>query len=120
MPVRKSLLHLITIGLLESLFSGGNDSSTLPVDEFRVDASGKQIGSLRRVTLPFLQPPEAPQSDVASKRGGWLNRFRAWLRRRVNAGGWRLDWQTAGPAAIDPRVRLAAALFCIQIEERYR
>jgi hypothetical protein len=120
MPVRKSVFHLITIGLLDSLLSGGNDSSTLPVDEFRVDANGMQIGSLRRVTLPFLQPADAPQSNVASKRGGRLNRIRSWLRRRVNSGGWRLDWQTAGHGAIDPRVRLAAALFCIQIEERYR
>jgi hypothetical protein len=119
-PVRKSLFHLITIGLLDSLLSGGNDSSARPVDEFRIDAHGTQIGSLRRVTLPFLQPADDPQSDLALKRRGWINRFRAWLRRRVNSGGWRLDWQTTGHADIDPRVRLSAALFCIQIEERYR
>ena len=119
-PFRKSLLHLITIGLLESLFSGGNNSSSLPVDEFRVDANGTQIGSLRRVTLPFSRPANAPGSDAASKRSGWWNRFRSRLARRFDSRGWLLDWQTAGAATMDPRVRLSAALFCIQIEERYQ
>jgi hypothetical protein len=120
MPVRKSLLHLFTISLLESLLSGGSDASSLPVDEFKIEANGINVGSLRRVTLPFLQAADPAQPAAASTCGGWLNRIRSRLRKHSRPSGWLLDYSASDPGTIDPRVRLTAALFCIQIEERYQ
>ena len=94
-------------------------SSTLSVDEFLVEADGLKFGTLRRVRLPFSPQAEAIETTQGSWLQRWLRRFRSAMRRRLDSGGWQLDFSDDATGVVDPRVRLAAALFRIQIEERY-
>lgn len=119
MPLRKSFVHLFCVGVLNVIFSGADDSSALPADEFRVQAKGLKVGTLRRVKLPFPLPGETAEAVPRSwwKRG--LYRFRSAVRKGFGSGGWELDFTADEAGLLDPRLRLASALLRIQIEERY-
>ena len=118
-PLRKSLVQSLFVGLLSLVFSQGNEASTLPVDEFRVETNGLAIGTLRRVRLPFSPQAEAVETTNVTRLQRWFRRFRSAIRNRLDSGGWQLDFSADETGIMDPRVRLAAALFRIQIEERY-
>jgi hypothetical protein len=120
MPLRKSLTQWFFIGILDAILSGGGDSSTIAVDEFRVEVRGTKVGALRRVRLPFLSQQEPPETANRTWLRLWLGRIRSGVRRHFNSGGWQLDFTDDASGILDPRVRLAAAMFRIQIEERYR
>ncbi len=118
-PLKKSMLHLFTLGFLDLLFSQGEDSFALLVNHFRVEAGVMEIGSLRRERLPFSIKPGAEEVRDASGPRRWIGWIRSVLRNRWDSRGWLIDFSADGACVLDPRVRVAAALFRIQIEERY-
>jgi hypothetical protein len=67
----------------------------------------------------FSPKTETIESTAGPPLNQWFRRFRSALRNRSDSGGWLLDFSPEGTGIIDPRVRLAAALLRIQIEERY-
>lgn len=117
-PLRRSAFQLFMTAVLSVMFAT-NDSSPLPVEEFRVEADRVTIGRLRRARLPFSTKPETMETADGGPLKTWLGRFRSAARNRLDAGGWLLDFSVDEGGAMDPRVRLAAALLRIQIEERY-
>jgi len=119
-PAKRYFLQLFFIGALNMLFGQSDDPSTLSVDEYRLEAGGREIGLLRRAKLPFLRQsnPDALQSKTGWRR--WLGRLRLSIRKRFEGGGWLLDFSADTNRLLDSRVRIAAALFRIQIESRYR
>jgi len=119
MPVRKSLFRSLISGVLDSILSGGEDASSVPIDEFRVDAGNMRIGTLRRMPLPFTPAETGPTARKPAQGRGWLRWLRSRLTKTFPPRGWLLDYSDDREGRMDPRVRLAAALFRIQIEERY-
>jgi hypothetical protein len=109
----------VVIGLLDSILTQGESSGTIPADEFRVEAGHQEIGILRRTTLPFLQTKEPTNTAASSWWKRLFGRLRKKLARRFNSSGWKLDFTMDHSRMLDPRIRLAAALFRIHIERRY-
>ncbi len=119
MPLRESLLQLLFLGFFKFFFSQGEDSSALPVDQFLVKVGRVEIGRLRRVRLPFSTKLRAGEGRDAGWLRKWITWFRSAIRKGLNSGGWLVDFSADEAGLMDRRVRLAAALLQIQIEERY-
>jgi hypothetical protein len=115
----KSLLEMIFLGTASLLFPQSTDTASLTTEQFRLEAGGHTVGSVRRVRLPFSPEPEA--DAVAGRKGWrrWLFRVRAAARAHLGGSGWQLDFSGSESGVLDERVLWAAALLHIQIAERY-
>jgi hypothetical protein len=112
-------------GLVEAVadaFMSGGDGSTHyrspDVLQLHVGQVGRELGGVfRRVRLPFTLPGRSKNFAPAK----FLQRFlpagaQTALENIVEPHGWRLDFSTAAAAKIEPRLRVAAAVFRIELE----
>lgn len=117
-PLRKQAFQSIVVGVADAILSEGSDSGC-STDAFQIEADKREIGTLRRTKLPFLQVTEPRNKHSGTGLFRWLSKLRFVIRKSIVPGGWRLDFPSDTADIIDPRVRLAAALLRIQIEDRY-
>jgi hypothetical protein len=112
-------------GLVEAVadaFMSGGDGSTHyrgpDVLELHVGQLGRELGgAFRRCRLPFTLPGRG--KNFAPTK--FLQRFlpagaQAALENIVEPHGWRLDFSMAATGKVEPRLRVAATLFRIELE----
>ncbi|HKS35696.1 MAG TPA: hypothetical protein VJW76_00800 [Verrucomicrobiae bacterium] len=113
------------LGLVEAVFNamlgqGDSTSSGPGANRFELQAGSRTVGTFRRMTLPFAGGPESERPES----GPFLKRIipaKFWKRLHAAASnsGWELSFSADADLAIDPRLRLAAALFRIELERRF-
>lgn len=109
-------------GLVEAVadafLSGGDGSAHYRSPDVLQLQIGREVGGVfRRGRLPFT----VPGCDKSFAPAKFLQRFlpagaQAALEKYVEPQGWRLDFSMAAAAKVEPRLRVAAALFRIELE----
>ena len=118
-PPKKHFLQALFIGVMDLIFGGGDSGGNLSVDQYRIEINRIEVATVRRTKLPF---PSAAAEEPAHQAGPrhWLQRWRKSILKRLEAGGWVLDFTPNRGTGVDWRILLAAALLRIHIEDRYR
>jgi len=115
------------LGLVEAVFNaiigqGDNASSGPGTDRFELQTGSRTVGTFRRMTLPFSVGPESERPESTTRQ--FLKRlipakFRKRLHAAASNSGWELSFSAEADPAIDPRLRLGAVLFRIELERRF-
>jgi len=102
----------------DAFLHGGDGTSHYRSPEVLQLLVGREVGGvLRRGRLPFTLPGR----DKGFSPAKFLQRFlparaQSALDAFVEPHGWHLDFSMKGAARLDPRLRVAAALFRIELE----
>jgi len=122
-PARKKFV----LGFVEAVFNaiigqGDSAGSGSGSDGFELQVGSRTVGTFRRMTLPFSVSPESKAPESSAKQ--FLKRIvpaRFWRRLHAlaSASGWELNFSKEADDSMDPRLRLAAALFRIELERRF-
>jgi hypothetical protein len=102
----------------DAFLRGGDGTSHYrSPDVLRLQVGREVAGMFRRERLPFA----LPGGDKGFSPAKYLQRFlpagaQTALENFVEPRGWRLDFSMAGAGKIDPRLRVASALFRIELE----
>jgi hypothetical protein len=105
----------------DAFMSGGDGATHYRSPDVLQLHIGREVGGVfRRVRLPFTLPGREKSFAPAK----FLQRFlpagaQAALENIVEPHGWRLDFSMAAAGKVEARLRLAAALFRIELERMF-
>ena len=117
-PMRERVKEGLVEAVADAVLSGGDGQGHRRMPDTLQLLVGREVGGLfQRVRLPFT----LPGSNKGFSPGKFLQRFlpagvQPALEAFVEPRGWRLDFSMPAAARVEPRLRVAAALFQIEIE----
>jgi hypothetical protein len=121
--LRTRLGQGLLVGVLDAVLADGNSNTAVPrADSFDLIIGSQRAGMFRSTKLPFMIEEDTDAPSHAIKQ--ILRRIipaRLWpaLHAPARPSAWQLEFFPGTAPDLDPRLRLAAALFRIDIERRY-
>ncbi len=117
-PLREGVKEGLVEAVAEAVLSGGQTQGHGHAPEKLELLIGREVGGIfQRERLPFALPGR----DEGFSTARFIKHFlpakaEAAVEKFVEPQGWRLDFSMTAAGKIEPRVRVAAALFRIELE----